>query len=195
MTLSSPAELKQALRREASRIRREQSARQGEAAARAIARAGADLALPPGTVAAGYWPLPGEIDDRPLLTALAARGAVLALPEVAAPDAPLVFRRWAPGDPLAPGPHRTFHPLPSAPPLRPTLLLVPVLGFDAKGFRLGFGGGYYDRTLAALRRDGGLIAVGLAYAAQQLPAVPVEPWDQALDAILTEEGLVSVVQA
>lgn len=195
MTLPSPAETKQALRREASRIRREQSARQGAAAAAAIARAGAKLALPPGTVAAGYWPLPGEIDDRPLLLELAARGAALALPEVAAPDAPLRFRRWMPGDPLAPGPHRTFHPLPAAPLLQPTLLLVPVLGFDAKGFRLGFGGGYYDRTLAALRRDGGLIAVGLAYAAQQLPAVPVEPWDQALDAILTEEGLVSVVQA
>jgi len=188
-----PADLKPALRREALRIRREQTQRQGAAAAQAIAAGSARLEVVAGTVVGGYWPLPGEIDARPLLAALAGRGAVLALPEVTAADAPLRFRAWGPGDPLEPGPHHTFHPPATAPERRPSLLLVPMLAFDAKGFRLGFGGGYYDRTLAALRQTGGVTAVGLAYAAQRLPALPVEPWDQALDAILTEEGLVSVV--
>lgn len=143
----------------------------------------------------GYWPLPGELDPRPLMEALAARGAALALPVVVAPDAPLAFRGWSSGDRLESGPHGTAHPTQAAPLLVPTLLLVPLLAFDAKGFRLGFGGGYYDRTLDALRRGGGVVAVGLAFAAQQSPALPSDPWDQPLDIVFTEEGLLTVVRA
>lgn len=187
--------MKQALRREALQSRRALSERQGPVAAQAIAARADRLRVGAGDVVGGYWPLPGEIDPRPLMAALAGRGAALALPEVIAPDAPLVFRGWSPGDALEPGPHGTAHPALSAPLLVPTLLLVPLLAFDAKGFRLGFGGGYYDRTLDALRRGGGVVAVGLAFAAQQSPALPSEPWDQPLDLILTEEGLHTVVRA
>ncbi|SEH54226.1 5-formyltetrahydrofolate cyclo-ligase [Magnetospirillum fulvum] len=192
---SSPSALKQSLRREALRLRRGLSDRLGPAAAQAVAAWGDRLSVGTGSVIGGYWPLPGELDPRPLMEALAARGAALALPEVTAPDAPLAFRGWSPGDRLEPGPHGTAHPTPAAPRLIPTLLLVPLLAFDAKGFRLGFGGGYYDRTLDALRRGDGVVAVGLAFAAQQSPALPSEPWDQPLDMILTEEGLLTVVRA
>lgn len=193
--LSPPVDPKPALRRAALQLRRDQAQQHGPAAAAAIAQAAPQLLPAPGEVVGGYWPLPGEIDCRPLLIALADLGATLALPEVTASDAPLSFRAWAPGDLLEPGPHRTLHPTEAAPLRRPTLLLVPMLAFDAKGFRLGFGGGYYDRTLESLRQQSGLVAVGLAFAAQRVPALPVEPWDQALDAILTEEGLVTVVRA
>jgi len=186
---------KQSLRREALRLRRAESDRLGPAASQAVAAQADRLTIGPGSVVGGYWPLPGELDPRPLMESLAARGAVLALPVVVAPDAPLAFRGWSPGDRLEPGPHGTAHPALTAPLLVPTLLLVPLLAFDAKGFRLGFGGGYYDRTLDALRRGGGVVAVGLAFAAQQSPALPSDPWDQPLDMVFTEEGLLTVVRA
>lgn len=197
MTSSSfpDSSLKQSLRREALRLRRAESDRLGPAAAQAVAARADRLTVGEGSVVGGYWPLPGELDPRPLMEALAARGAALALPVVVAPDAPLAFRGWSPGDRLESGPHGTAHPTPAAPLLVPTLLLVPLLAFDAKGFRLGFGGGYYDRTLAALRRGGGVVAVGLAFAAQQSPALPSDPWDQPLDMVFTEEGLLTVVRA
>ncbi|CCG40048.1 5-formyltetrahydrofolate cyclo-ligase [Magnetospirillum molischianum] len=192
---SSPALLKQTLRREALQLRRGESARLGVAASLALAARADALEVGPQTIVGGYWPLPGEVDPRPLMATLAARGASLALPMVTAPDAPLIFRAWCPGDPLESGPHGTFHPAAAAPLLSPTLVLVPLLAFDAKGFRLGFGGGYYDRTLDALRRGGGVVAAGLAFAAQQSPALPSEPWDQPLDMVFTEEGLLTVVRA
>lgn len=198
MTSSSSTSLlllKQSLRREALRLRRPLSERLGPAAARAVAVHADALCVGPESVVGGYWPLPGELDPRPLMEVLAARGAALALPEVIAPDAPLAFRRWSRGDPLVSGPHGTVHPALTAPLLSPTLLLVPLLAFDAKGFRLGFGGGYYDRTLDMLRRGGGVVAVGLAFAAQQSPALPSDPWDQPLDMVFTEEGLLTVVRA
>jgi len=192
---SSESLLKQTLRREALRLRRAESARLGPAASVALASRADALEVGAQTIVGGYWPLPGEVDPLPLMAALAARGAALALPVVMAPDAPLAFRAWSPGDRLEPGPHGTFHPAEAAPLLVPTLLLVPLLAFDAKGFRLGFGGGYYDRTLDALRRGSGVVAAGLAFAAQQSPALPSEPWDQALDMVFTEEGLLTVVRA
>ncbi|EPY01873.1 5-formyltetrahydrofolate cyclo-ligase [Magnetospirillum fulvum] len=197
MTSSSfpDSSLKQSLRREALRLRRAESDRLGPAAAQAVAARADHLTVGEGSVVGGYWPLPGELDPRPLMEALAARGAALALPVVVAPDAPLAFRGWSSGDRLESGPHGTVHPTQAAPLLVPTLLLVPLLAFDAKGFRLGFGGGYYDRTLDALRRGGGVVAVGLAFAAQQSPALPSDPWDQPLDIVFTEEGLLTVVRA
>lgn len=139
----------------------------------------------------GYWAIGDEIDIRPALRALAAEGLTVALPVMGATDAPLVFRRWVPGAKLR---HRMWgieEPLPDAPVLRPDLLLVPLLAFDARGGRLGYGGGYYDRTLAQLRGDGkgAVLACGIAFAAQEVVEVPCEPKDMRLDAVITEDGL------
>lgn len=149
----------------------------------------AALPIPPGAVLAGYWPIGDEADVRPLLDAWTARGFPAALPLVAAKDAPLLFRRWRPGMTLEAGPHKTFHPPASAGEVEPRVLLVPLLAFDGRGGRLGYGGGYYDRTLAALRGAGKqVLAVGVAFAAQEVLDLPMENHDQRLDWLITERG-------
>jgi 5-formyltetrahydrofolate cyclo-ligase len=160
--------------------------RGGDAPAAARARV---LALvPPGVPASisAYWPMGDEIDVRPLLAALDRAGHVIALPVTVARDAPLVFRRWRPDDALVDGGFGTSIPCADCAPVVPRILIVPLLAFDRAGFRLGYGGGYYDRTLAALRRAGPVTAIGVAYAGQEVPAVPRGPLDQPLDLIVTE---------
>ena len=141
--------------------------------------------VPSGVAVAGFWPLPGEIDLRPTLLALHARGNIVLLPEIAAPGEALLFRRWHPGASMLPGRFGTSHP--DGGEETPVLLLVPLLAFDRAGGRLGYGGGYYDRTLAALP---GRHAVGVAFACQEVPAVPTGPHDMRLDAVATERGLI-----
>ena len=142
---------------------------------------------PANIVISGYWPIRDEIDPRPLLDRLAARGHPLALPVVGAPDAPLVFRAWAKDDTLMPGPFGTRTPGDEARELAPRVVIVPLLAFDAAGYRLGYGGGYYDRTLAELRRGpGAVLAVGVAYQDQRVDAVPRAPYDERLDWVVTE---------
>ena len=141
--------------------------------------------LPPGAVIAGFWPLQGEIDIRPLLAALHEAGHTLALPHTPPRGQPLTFRRWQPGDTLDPGRFGTR--IPTGPAVIPTVLLVPLLAFDQRGHRLGYGGGYYDRTIAALP---GVATIGCAFAAQQIPAVPSGPTDMPLDRVATERGLI-----
>jgi 5-formyltetrahydrofolate cyclo-ligase len=136
----------------------------------------------------GYWPVQDELDPRPLMLALAARGAQLALPVAEARGRPLRFRAWRPDDPLAPGALRIPEPLASAPEVLPDLVLVPMLAFDRRGFRLGYGAGFYDRTLALVRATKPVLAVGLAYAAQESDAVPVGTHDEPLDWVVTEAG-------
>ena len=142
----------------------------------------------PGSVVAGYWPLGDEIDPRALLEALAGRGCTIVLPVVTARAQPLTFRQWEAGDALEDGLHGTVHPLADAPVRVPGIVLVPLLAFDSQGYRLGYGGGYYDRTLAALRAHAHITAIGLAFAAQRVQAVPRDHHDQPLDLILTEQG-------
>ncbi len=147
-----------------------------------------DHALPlvPGAgLVAGFWPLPGEIDIRPLLRALHGRGHALALPRTPPRGAPLSFHLWSPGEALLPGRFGTAHPAGAA--VIPAVLLVPLLAFDGAGRRLGYGGGYYDRTLAALP---GALAIGCAYAAQQVDCVPAGPHDIPLAAVVTERGVI-----
>ena len=139
----------------------------------------------PQAVVAGFWPLPGEIDIRPLLLALLGRGHLVGLPETPPRGQPLTFRRWRPGTPLIAERFGTRRP--DGPVLTPTLLLVPLLAFDGRCNRLGYGGGYYDRTVAALP---GVCTVGCGFAAQQVDAVPVLPHDAPLDAVATEAGIV-----
>ena len=136
-------------------------------------------------IVAGFWPLPGEIDIRPLLLALAGRGHRVVLPITPSRGDPLAFARWRPGDVLVPERFGTFRPI--GEPLVPDLLLVPLLAFDGQCRRLGYGGGFYDRTLAALPSR---IAIGCAFAAQRVDCVTAEAHDIRLDAIATERGLI-----
>lgn len=147
------------------------------------------LPPPAGAVVAGYWPMGDELDVRPLLAALSAVVVDVALPVVADRRQPLDFRLWRPGEPLEPGAHGTSHPAASAPVVAPTVVLVPLLAFDTVGWRLGYGGGYYDRTLARLRQTGSVTAVGIAYAAQRVEAVPHGGHDERMDWIVTEESV------
>jgi 5-formyltetrahydrofolate cyclo-ligase len=139
---------------------------------------------------AGYWPMRSEIDIRPLLMALADTGRDVALPVVTRIGQPLEFRRWRPGEALEPVRFGTAHPNPAARTLEPDVVLVPLLAFDDRHYRLGYGAGHYDRTLADLRRRKRLLAIGVAYSAQRVAEVPVDSWDEALDLVLTERGVV-----
>jgi 5-formyltetrahydrofolate cyclo-ligase len=142
------------------------------------------------TVVSGYRAFGRELDPWPLMRRLSDAGAELALPVVQVRNAPLVFRAHAPGDPLAPDAAGIAAPAPDAQILRPDLVITPLLAFDRFGGRVGQGGGYYDHTLAALRAEGPVFVLGLAYAGQEVDRVPLEPHDQRLDAILTEKAYI-----
>ena len=127
--------------------------------------------LPPFTVVAGYHPMGAELDPGDILRRLSGLGATVVLPEVTSPDEALIFRRV---DGLGQA--------------TPDLVIAPMLAFDRDGGRLGQGGGHYDRTIERLRADGSVFVIGLAYAGQEIDAVPNEAHDQRLDAILTDIG-------
>jgi len=139
-----------------------------------------------GRVIGGYWPLPGEIDIRPLLSACHDAGHILALPCTPRKGHPLTFRAWAPGDGLKSGPYNTREPFPECEEIFPDLVLMPLLAFTPIGERLGYGGGFYDRTLARLRERADVFACGVAYAAQEAAILPTNQYDYRLDGILTE---------
>jgi 5-formyltetrahydrofolate cyclo-ligase len=145
---------------------------------------------PSSALIGGFWPIGAEINTLPLLEALHARGHNIALPVTPPRGQPLLFRTWLPGQPMAPGPMGTQHPAEGAT-VTPNWLIIPLLAFDRAGGRLGYGGGYYDRTLALLGRNNpNLIGIGVAYAAQEIAQVPTGPHDIRLPAIATELGLV-----
>lgn len=136
-------------------------------------------------IVALYKAIGSELSADPLARVLAARDVPLALPVAVRRDAPLIFRRWTPGDPLEPDASGCPAPLELAAEVRPDLIVTPLLAFDRTGGRLGQGGGYYDRTFAALAD---IARVGLAYAAQELDDLPMDPHDQRLHGVLTEAG-------
>ncbi|MQP63762.1 5-formyltetrahydrofolate cyclo-ligase [Niveispirillum sp. SYP-B3756] len=138
---------------------------------------------------AGYWPKGDELDLRPTLEMLALAGHGVCLPVVSGVAWPLLFRFWRPGHPLVPGSFRIMEPMADAPLAQPSIVLVPLLAFDKDGWRLGYGGGFYDRTLAVLRDSAPVVAVGIAYAGQEVPSVPRDPYDQRLDWLVTEKGV------
>ncbi len=150
------------------------------------------VALPPAAAVSAYWPMGSELDPRPLMRALDGRGHGLALPVVAGAGRPLVFRAWTPGDPLRPAAFNTREPGPDKAVMTPRALLVPLLAFDRAGYRLGYGGGFYDRTLAGLRLSGPVLAIGLAYAGQEVPAIPRDGNDSRLDWIVTEAEAIRI---
>ena len=177
---------KNALRAAALARRSGLSEAERHAAAQRLAAHGDVFDIRPGLVVAGYLPMRNEADPLPLLQRLAARGARLALPEVVARDRPLLFRCWHPGDPLLDGLFGTRHPAADAPELVPDIVLVPLAAFDRRGHRIGYGGGYYDRTLQALRAARPVTAAGVAFALQEVETIPASTHDALLDLILTD---------
>lgn len=139
-----------------------------------------------GAVLAGYWPIQTEIDPRP---AMARHFGPVGLPVILGPGQPLVFHRWSPGCAMIEGPYGAAVP-DTTEAVVPRVLIVPMLAFDRAGFRLGYGGGFYDRTLEGLRARGPVTAIGFAFAAQEIEEVPVEPTDQRLDMIVTEDEVI-----
>lgn len=179
------------MRAEALARRAAQNAAQPAAAQIIAAHFWDQIAPSPGEILAGYAAMRGEVDPGPLLARAAAAGIEVALPAVIAQGRPLVFRRWRTGDALCAGWHGTREPASGLPERRPTTVLVPLLAFDATGTRLGYGAGFYDRTLAALKADGAgaVLAVGLAHAGSEFPSLPREGHDVCLDAVVTELGV------
>lgn len=141
----------------------------------------------PGIVS-GFYPFRSEISTLPLLARLAGQGFTTALPIVMGAGLPLTFRAWTEGDAMGKGDWDIPIPLETAPEVLPDVLFVPLLAFDRAGYRLGYGGGFYDRTLAKLRAIKPVTAIGTAYAGQEVAQVPRGEFDAPLDWVLTEEG-------
>lgn len=156
-------------------------------AARHAARVFLDhIPMPPRATVAVYHPFREELDTRPLAEALLERGYALALPVTGAKKRPLSFRRFRDGDPLEADRYGVMTPAGDAEEVRPMIVVTPLLAFTRAGDRLGYGGGYYDRTLAALRAEGDVLAVGFAFAAQEATRIPRARGDEPLDWIVTE---------
>ena len=147
--------------------------------------------IPEGNIVAGYFSVRGELDVATAMDQLAARGLSLCLPVIEASVKPLYFRKWSPGAPLEKGRYGIDIPQAGAPVFRPDTLLVPLVAFDRNGNRLGYGAGYYDRTIERLREvQGHLQVIGVGYAFQQVDEIIAEPHDQKLDIIVTEKGII-----
>lgn len=147
------------------------------------------LAPHAGKALAGYMPMRTEIDP---IAAMTAHTGPVGVPVIMGAAQPLKFREWGPGSRMEPGEFGALIPAEGAW-IEPEILIVPLVGWDRRGYRLGYGGGFYDRTLELLRSRRPVLAVGFAFAAQELPEVPVEPTDQLLDAIVTEVGVLTFI--
>jgi 5-formyltetrahydrofolate cyclo-ligase len=186
--MSSPAanQTKQQLRAAALAKRDGLSDAQRAAAAESIAARGLPFAFAAGAFVSGYAPIRNEIDPAPLMKKLAAHGARLALPSVNARGRSLIFRAWSPGDRLTLGALGIPEPSPAAAEVIPDIMLVPLAAFDRAGHRIGYGAGHYDYTFAHLRKTKAVAGIGLAFAVQEIEAVPALSHDVALDYVLTE---------
>jgi 5-formyltetrahydrofolate cyclo-ligase len=162
------------------------------AAAEAIAARAFPVAVPSNAVVSGFMPLQSEISPLPLMRKLSDVGVRLALPVVVGRGVPLLMRSYAFGDALVKGVWGIRVPPPEAPVVDPDVLLVPLLAFDRNGNRLGYGAGYYDMTIAALRAKKPVVAVGIAFAAQEVDLVPTTPRDVRLDLVLTEREIIDI---
>ena len=191
MTATSPnIELeKQKLRKRAKATRADAWQRHGAAAAKAICAYGLEfLSLKHTKTISGFRAFREEIDPEPLLIRLHGEGHALALPVIEDKGLPLIFRAWQPGDPLNAGPWGIEQPLEQAKVTAPDIVLVPLLAFDQQGYRIGYGGGFYDRSLAKLRSSKQIISIGLAFDEQLIDAVPHLDYDERLDWMLTPSG-------
>lgn len=188
--ITDPAAAKAALRKTASKTRLAAAATHPTAADDLAAQAAALIARYGTGVYAAYLPIRSELSPLPLVAALQAGGVVTAMPVTPEPGQPLTFHQWAPGDALDDGPYGTTQPAANAPVVTPVVILAPMLAFDDGCWRLGYGGGFYDRTIGGLRAAGHTIAaIGLAYDEQHVDQVPTGSYDMALDGVLTPTGL------
>lgn len=146
---------------------------------------------PQNIIVSGYYPIGSEANVLPLLERLRNKGYDVALPVVVERDKPLLFRLWKSRGDLHKGPFGILQPGPDAPTVRPDLILAPLLAFDRSGNRLGYGGGYYDRSIKSIREHQPVLAAGIAYAAQEVAAVPHDENDTVLDKIITENGVIA----
>jgi 5-formyltetrahydrofolate cyclo-ligase len=182
--LTSISEQKKRQRIEAHKTRNAiRVARAGNAAARNFF---SNIEISTEDIVALYWPIGSELDTEPALSRLHETGIACVLPVIKGDSLPLMFRRWQPSIALQPGPFRVPVPPETEDILIPTLIVVPLLAFDEAGYRLGYGGGFYDRTLAAIRPDTGCRAIGYGYAGQQVAKVVTDDYDQRLDMMVTE---------
>jgi 5-formyltetrahydrofolate cyclo-ligase len=192
MSIDPISEEKTALRRAAVARRDALPAAVRAQAAEAIAARPFPAPVPPGTIVSGFMPLKSEINPLPLMRKLGDAGARLALPAIDGRGKPLIIRAYAIGDTLASGQWGIREPKPEAAEVAPDILLVPLLAFDRRGHRIGYGAGYYDMTIAKFRAVKSVLAIGIAYAAQEIAAVPVTPRDARLDLVLTERETIDL---
>jgi 5-formyltetrahydrofolate cyclo-ligase len=185
-------DLKAVLRQEASALRDALPADARKAAAETIAARKFPLAITPRAIVSGFMPLKSEINPLPLLQKFAEAAARLALPAIAGRGKPLIMRAWEFGAPLDRGQWGIREPKPDAPEVEPDILLVPLLAFDRAGYRLGYGAGYYDMTVHRLRALKPVTAIGIAFAAQEVPKIPTTPRDERLDLVLTEREVIDL---
>jgi 5-formyltetrahydrofolate cyclo-ligase len=190
--MDAVADQKAELRREALARRDALPADARQAAADAIAARSFPVAVGPGLIVSGFMPLKSEISPLPLMKTLASHGARLALPVIAGRGKPLLMRAWQFGEPLDRGQWGIREPKPAAPEIEPDILLVPLLAFDRAGYRIGYGAGYYDMTIAWLRARKVVTAAGMAFAAQEIPKIPTTPRDARLDLVLTEREIIDL---
>jgi 5-formyltetrahydrofolate cyclo-ligase len=188
----SISELKSVIRKDALMRRDALPAAERAKAAETIAPRAFPLAVERGTIVSGFMPLKTEINPLPLMRKLSEQGAQLALPAIDGRGKPLIMRAFAFGDELAWGQWGIREPKADAPEVAPDILLVPLLAFDRRGHRVGYGAGYYDMTIAKLRSMKPAIAVGIAFAAQEIEQVPVTPRDARLDLVLTEREMIDL---
>jgi 5-formyltetrahydrofolate cyclo-ligase len=187
--------LKAQIRRDAAARRDALPAAERAAAAATIAARPLPVAVPTGAIVSGFSPLKSEINPVPLMRAFADAGAGLALPVVAGRGKPLIMRSWTFGAPLVAGVWGIREPPPDAPEVFPDILIVPLLAFDRTGHRIGYGAGYYDMTIARLRGIKPVLAVGIAYAAQEIAEIPTTERDARLDFVLTERETIDFRRA
>ena len=159
-------------------------------AAETVAARGLPVPVPAGTIVAGFSAMKTEINPLPLMRAVSDAGARLALPAIAGRGRPLIMRAWQFGVPLKAGQWGIREPTPDAEEVAPDILIVPLAAFDRAGHRIGYGAGYYDMTINALRAKKNVIAIGLAFAAQEIPQVPATERDERLDLVLTENEVI-----
>ena len=192
---TSPESLKAELRRTALARRDVLPADARAAAAEAIAARPFPLEIKPGVIVSGYSPMRSEINPLPLMRKLTGAGAYLALPMVAGRGQPLIMRAWTFGEPLVRGVWGIREPALDAPEVLPDILLVPLAAFDRQGHRIGYGAGYFDLTIAKFKAMKPVIAIGIAFAAQEIKQVPATPRDEMLDLVLTEREVIDCRKA
>ena len=187
---SAISEQKSAVRAEALAKRDAMPAAERQAAAETIAARGLPVEIKPGAIVSGFMPMKTEINPLPLLRKLADAGARLALPCIDGRGKPLIMRSYAFGDAFKAGQWGIREPKPEQPEVFPDVLIVPLACFDRAGHRIGYGAGYYDMTIHRLRGMKKVIAIGIAFAAQEIAKVPATERDERLDLVLTEREVI-----